>query len=67
MKFPFSSHLPELTPEQETERRQELSDLKTTLSDRLVMVGTAFVCLFLPCMLILILLGLASMWLFGLL
>ena len=69
MKFPFSNTLPELTEEQEAERKLEMqkADLKVGLSDRLVMVGTAFLFLALPCILILIVVAALSMLLFGLL
>ena len=69
MKFPFSDSLPELTEEQEAERRLELqkSGIKVGFSERLVMIGTAFLCLGLPCILILLAIGLLSMLLFGLL
>ena len=69
MKFPYSDSLPELTEEQEAERRLELqkANLKVSFSERLVMVGTAFLCLGLPCILVLVVLSLLSMLLFGLL
>ena len=69
MKFPFSNTLPELTEEQEAEHKLEMqkADLKVELSDRLVMVGTAFLFLGLPCILILIVVAALSMLLFGLL
>ena len=69
MKFPFSNTLPELTEEQEAERKLEMqkADLKVGLSDRLVMVGTAFLFLGLPCILILVVVAALSMLLFGLL
>jgi len=69
MKFPFSNTLPELTEEQEAERKLEMqkADLKVGLSDRLVMVGTAFLFLGLPCILSLIVVAALSMLLFGLL
>ena len=69
MKFPFSNTLPQLTEEQEAERKLELqrADLKVSFSERLVMVGTAFVCLGLPCILILAIMAALAMLLFGLL
>ena len=69
MKLPCSNTLPELTEEQEAERKLEMqkADLKVGLSDRLVMVGTAFLFLGLPCILILIVVAALSMLLFGLL
>ena len=68
MKFPFSDSLPELTEEQEAERKLEMqkADLKVSFSDRLVMIGTAFLFLGLPCILILLAIGFLSMLLFGL-
>ena len=69
MKFPFSNSLPQLTEEQEAERKLEMqkADLKVSFSERLVMIGTAFVCLGLPCILILIVVAAVAMLLFGLL
>ena len=69
MKFPYSNSLPELTEEQEAERKLELqkADLKVSFSERLVMIGTAFLCLGLPCILILIVVAALAMLLFGLL
>ena len=69
MKFPFSNSLPELTEEQEAERKLELqkADLKVSFSERLVMIGTAFLCLGLPCSLILLVVAALAMLLFGLL
>ena len=69
MKFPFSDSLPELTEEQEAERKLELqkADLKVSFSERLVMIGTAFLCLGLPCILILLVVAALAMLLFGLL
>ena len=69
MKFPFSNSLPELTAEQEAERKLELqkADLKVSFSERLVMIGTAFLCLGLPCILILLVVAALAMLLFGLL
>lgn len=68
MKFPYSDSLPELTEEQEAERRLEMqrAGIKVGLSDRLVMIGTAFLFLGLPCILILLAVGFLSMLLFGL-
>lgn len=65
MRFPFSSQLPTLTPQQEAERKKELETVHVGLGDRLLMIGTAFVCLVLPCALILAGLGLLMLWLFG--
>ena len=69
MKIPFSNSLPELTEEQEAARKQEMqkADLKVSFSERLVMIGTAFLCLGLPCILILIVVAALAMLLFGLL
>ena len=62
MKFPFSNLLPQLTEEQEKERDKEMEKVRASLSDRLAMVGTAFVFLFLPCILILLVIcGLAML------
>ena len=69
MKFPFSNSLPELTEAQEAERKLELqkAGLKVSFSERLVMIGTAFLCLGLPCILILLVVAALAMLLFGLL
>ena len=69
MKFPFSNTLPELNEEQEAERKLEMqhAGLKVSFSERLVMIGTAFVCLGLPCILILAIMAGLAMLLFGLL
>ena len=69
MKFPFSNSLPELTEEQEAERTLEMQKaaLKVSFSERLVMIGTAFLCLGLPCILILLVVAAQAMLLFGLL
>ena len=69
MKFPFSNSLPELTEEQEAERKLELqkAGLKVSFSERLVMIGTAFLCLGLPCIMILLVVAALAMLLFGLL
>lgn len=69
MKFPFSNSLPELTEEQEVERKLEMQrdNIKVSFSERLVMVGTAFLCLGLPCVLILGIMAALAMLLFGLL
>ena len=69
MKFPVSNSLSELTEEQEAERKLELqkADLKVSFSERLVMIGTAFLCLGLPCILILLVVAALAMLLFGLL
>ena len=68
MKFWHSDRLSKpLTEEEERKRRKELEDVKITWSDRMVMVGTAFVCIFLPCVLILLALVLIVMFVFRLL
>ena len=69
MKFPFSNTLPELSEEQEAERKLEMqrANLKVSFSERLVMTGTAFLFLGLPCILILAVMALLAMLLFGML
>ncbi len=65
MKIPFSDFLPQPSEEREQERREQMRDVKVPLSDRFVMIGTAFVWLFLPAAAILIAFGLLALWLFG--
>ncbi len=60
-----SDKLPQLTPEQEEERRRELSDLDVSFSDRLAMIGSAFLWIFLPCVLVLVGLSALVLFLFG--
>lgn len=68
MKFWNSDRLPDLPTEEETKKREEeLSKVKIRMSDRFLMVGTAFVCLFLPCILILLGIVFVVMLVFGLL
>ena len=55
-----------LTPEAEEERRKELEDIKFRPSDYLVMIGTAFVHVFLPVVLILLVIVLIAMLVFRL-
>ena len=60
-----SDRLPKLTAEQEEERRREISDMNFSFSDRLAMVGSAFLWIFLPCVLILVGLAALVLFLFG--
>ncbi len=67
MKFWNSDRMPDLPTAEETKKREEeLSKIKISLSDRFVMVGTAFVCLFLPAVLILLGIVFVVMLVFGL-
>ncbi len=65
MKIPFSDFLPEPDEGREEQRKQDMKDVKVGLSDRLIMIGTAFLWLFLPAVAVLLILGLGSLWLFG--
>lgn len=60
-----SDRLPKLTAEQEEERRREISDMNFSFSDRLAMVGSAFLWIFLPCVLVLVGLAALVLFLFG--
>ena len=65
MRFPFSNQLPTITPEEEAQRKKDMEHIKVPFGDRLLMIATAFVCLVLPCILLLVGLGLLALWLFG--
>ena len=60
---------PKSIEEQEAERKLEMqrANIKVSFSERLVMVGTAFLFLGLPCILILAAMAALAMLLFGLL
>ena len=45
----------------------ENEEIKVSFGDQLVMMGTAFVVIVIPCILVLLALSLLSMWMFGLL
>ena len=67
MKFPFSNRLPKPNPEEEEKRMEEMKDVKISSSEKLTMLWTAFICIFLPCVGILLAIVLVSMLIFGLL
>lgn len=55
------------TPEMEQDFRDRLEQEQVPFTDQLLMIGTAFVVIVIPCILILLGLSLFSMWVFGLL
>ena len=71
-KFPFIEcprvfkrlHEPIDKIEQEPNENEE--KIKVSFGDQLVMMGTAFVVIVIPCILVLLALSLLSMWIFGL-
>lgn len=67
MNFPFRKNLPKIDEEQMKERTKEVSKLKVTASERFTMIWTAFVCIFLPCVGILLLMVFLALLMFGLL
>lgn len=50
--------------EQEPNENEE--KIKVSFGDQLVMMGTAFIVIVIPCVLVLLALSLLSMWIFGL-
>ncbi len=56
----------ESTPEMEQEFRERFEQVDVPFSDKLVMIGTAFVMIVIPCILVLLGISLLSMWVFGL-
>ena len=71
-KFPFLEcprvfkRLKEPIPEVE-EEIGENEEIKVSFGDQLVMMGTAFVVIVIPCILVLLGLSLLCLWMFGLL
>ena len=71
-KFPFIEcprvfkrlHEPIGEIEQEPNGNEE--KIKVSFGDQLVMIGTAFIVIVIPCVLVLLALSLLSMWIFGL-
>lgn len=55
----------ESTPEMEEEFRERFEQVDVPLVDKLVMIGTAFFVIIIPCILILFGIALFSMWVFG--
>ena len=55
----------ESTPEMEEEFRERFEQVDVPLVDKLVMIGTAFFVIIIPCILILLGIALFSMWFFG--
>lgn len=51
-------------PQQEKERREEIEKLKLTWKDKFAMVFSAYVVIFIPAVVILLLLVLLCLWLF---
>ncbi len=59
--------LKQVTPEQEEEFRQRMTEEEVGWKDKLTMIGTAYLIIVLPCLLILLGLSALCMWLFGVL
>lgn len=55
------------TPEQEAEFTERMSKENVPLTDRLIMIGTAFVVIVLPCLLVITGMSLLVMWILGML
>lgn len=66
MMFRHSNKQPKTTVDEQNEQPEEVS-CKVGWSDRLLMIGTAFLYLFLPAALIVLVLVLVAMFVFGLL
>ena len=60
-------HLKKSTPEQEAEFRDRMTRENVPLLDKLIMIGTAFVVIVIPCLLVLVGMSLLVMWLLGML
>ena len=71
-KFPFIEcprvfkRLHEPIEEIEQEPNENEEKIKVSFGDQLVMIGTAFIVIVIPCVLVLLALSLLSMWIFGL-
>lgn len=71
-KFPFIEcprvfkRLHEPIGEIEQEPNENEEKIKVSFGDQLVMMGTAFIVIVIPCVLVLLALSLLSMWIFGL-
>lgn len=71
-KFPFIEcprvfkRLHEPIDEIEQEPNENEEKIKVSFGDQLVMIGTAFIVIVIPCVLVLLALSLLSMWIFGL-
>lgn len=71
-KFPFIEcprvfkRLHEPIGEIEQELNENEEKIKVSFGDQLVMIGTAFIVIVIPCVLVLLALSLLSMWIFGL-
>lgn len=71
-KFPFIEcprvykRLHEPIDEIEQEPNENEEKIKVSFGDQLVMMGTAFIVIVIPCVLVLLALSLLSMWIFGL-
>lgn len=71
-KFPFIEcprvfkRLHEPIDEIEQEPNENEEKIKVSFGDQLLMMGTAFIVIVIPCVLVLLALSLLSMWIFGL-
>ena len=57
--------LKKATPEQEAEFSRRMTEEKVPWLDKLIMIGTAYVIIVIPCLLVLAALSLLCMWLVG--
>lgn len=68
MRFPFSNRLPKDPPKEDNNSRsEEPPKVKLRFSDHFIMLGTALLWIFLPCVLILLIISFVVMLVFGLL
>ncbi len=67
MRFPFSKKLPKISREEEEKRIKELREAKISNSEKFTMIWTAYLWLFIPSVVILLVIVFLAMWLFGLL
>lgn len=67
MRFPFSNKFPRISKEEEEKRVKELREAKVSSSEKFTMICTAYLWIFLPSVIILLVIVFLAMWLFGLL
>ncbi len=67
MRFPFSNKFPRISKEEEEKRVKELREAKVSNSEKFTMIWTAYLWIFLPSVIILLVIVFLAMWLFGLL
>ena len=59
--------LKKATPAEEAEFRKRMSKENVPFVDKLIMIGTAFVVIIIPCLLVIVGMSLLVMWLLGML